>query len=210
MLLPVACSDTADENDADENDDGALPSTVVAAPETTTAPAEAPATAEPPDPRRTLTGEWTVGEAGTVAFDVSEGNLVLIDVNAVEGWESQVIEEDPGTIEVAFTQGPAEYEFEAERLGEVLEVGIGFALDPAEAGRFEVGDAGSVEFSVTGTSLELVEVTTASGWDHTETVESDEIEVAFQRDAEGWDFEVELDDGVLDLRTAYGITGPLP
>ncbi|WP_165403810.1 hypothetical protein [Egicoccus halophilus] len=38
----------------------------------------------------------------------------------------------------------------------------------------------------------------------------DEVEVDFARDGERWDFEVEIDDGRLELEIDYRVVGPLP
>lgn len=68
-------------------------------------------------------------------------------------------------------------------------------------GVWAIGPAGEVEFRVTGPdSLELINVQANDGWDITEQeVDSDSIEVDFRRGPVSFDFEVEMDDGVLEI-----------
>jgi hypothetical protein len=68
-------------------------------------------------------------------------------------------------------------------------------------GVWEIGPAGSVEFRVTGpNSLELVGVVVAEGWQIVEQeVESDKIDVDFRRGPVEFQFEVEIDDNLLEL-----------
>jgi hypothetical protein len=72
----------------------------------------------------------------------------------------------------------------------------------AEPGRWAVGDSGWVEFELTDDGLRLVEVTEADGWTaRVDEDDRDEIEVEFRRGDVDRDFEVELDDGVLEVDT---------
>jgi len=68
-------------------------------------------------------------------------------------------------------------------------------------GVWAIGPAGEVEFRVTATdSLELVDVRANDGWTITgQEVESDKIDVDFRSGPVTFDFEVEIDDGVLEL-----------
>ncbi len=55
--------------------------------------------------------------------------------------------------------------------------------------------------------------TVADGWRayvDVDVDDRDEVEVDFARDGERWDFEVEIDDGRLELEIDYRVVGPLP
>jgi hypothetical protein len=70
----------------------------------------------------------------------------------------------------------------------------------AEPGTWPVGDAGTVTFDVVEGALTLEGYQAADGWTATvDEEESDEIEVDFTRDAQRWEFEVEIDDGRLEV-----------
>lgn len=67
-------------------------------------------------------------------------------------------------------------------------------------GVWEIDDAGVVEFSVVDNGLELGEVVAYEDWEFRVTEEeSDEIEVEFRRAEHRYAFEVEYDDGVLQI-----------
>lgn len=70
----------------------------------------------------------------------------------------------------------------------------------ARSGTWPVGDAGTVTFEVEGDALVLVGYEPSDGWDaRVDEEDDDEIEVDFQRDDVRWEFEVELDDGQLEI-----------
>lgn len=78
-------------------------------------------------------------------------------------------------------------------------------------GTWPVGDAGEVEFTADGGQLTLVEVRPADGWTETDRdIESDEIEIDFQRGNVEWRIEVELKDGVLEIEIDQDIDGADP
>jgi methyl coenzyme M reductase subunit D len=54
-----------------------------------------------------------VGSAGTVTVQISDGQLILIDVTAAPGWGTEVDRADGERIEVEFESGGNEAEFEA-------------------------------------------------------------------------------------------------
>ena len=68
-------------------------------------------------------------------------------------------------------------------------------------GPWGVGVAGEVDFRVTGPdSLELVGVAVNEGWQVREQeVESDKIDIEYERGPVEYRFEVEIDDGLLEL-----------
>ncbi|MFA9429634.1 hypothetical protein [Egicoccus sp. AB-alg2] len=74
----------------------------------------------------------------------------------------------------------------------------------AVPGTWPVGDAGTVTWDVRDGALVLVDVSPSEGWDATVDEEGDdEVEVDFRRGDEGWDFEVEVDDGRLEIDVYY-------
>lgn len=56
---------------------------------------------------------YEISGVGTVTIAISSGDLVLVDVNA-PGWSIEVDKAESDKIEVEFTKGKAEAEFEAE------------------------------------------------------------------------------------------------
>ena len=71
------------------------------------------------------------------------------------------------------------------------ELGDG-AVAELRDGTWQVGNAGEVEFTLSGGKLALTEVRPADGWQHRVSDEkANEIEVHFTRDAMEWKFEVE-------------------
>jgi hypothetical protein len=83
----------------------------------------------------------------------------------------------------------------------------------AEPGPWQVGDAGTVTFSIVGGALVLVDVAPADGWEVTEQeADDDEIDVDLERDGETHVFQVELEDGgtVLTVDIAHDIDDAEP
>lgn len=154
-------------------------------------------------------GTWQVGEAGTVTFDLDEGGLSLVDVSAADGWSESIDENSGEEIEVDFERGDVDYTIEIEWDGGELEIEIDQDLDDAEAGRYELGQAGTVEIALEGASLSLVEVDAATGWNETDRdVESDDVDVELSASPEQWEFSADLDDGELDIELDYEVSGP--
>jgi hypothetical protein len=54
-----------------------------------------------------------VGSAGTVTVQIAASQLILIDVSAAPGWGSEVDRADGERVEVEFSNGGTEAEFEA-------------------------------------------------------------------------------------------------
>ncbi|MGF2949258.1 hypothetical protein [Microbacterium alcoholitolerans] len=78
--------------------------------------------------------------------------------------------------------------------------GSGVAVDEARDGTWQVGDAGEVDFTAQNGSLSLGEVRPADGWEQRIADEQpDEIEVHFTQGDQEWKFEVEADDGGLQI-----------
>ncbi|MFA9446161.1 hypothetical protein [Egicoccus sp. AB-alg6-2] len=80
-------------------------------------------------------------------------------------------------------------------------------ISRAVPGTWPVGDAGTVTWDVRDGALVLLDHTAAEGWETiVEEEDDDEIEVDFRRDGEAWDFEVELDDGRIEVDINYDRT----
>jgi hypothetical protein len=192
---------------------------------------EAPSTADPDEPdtadgagsgapstggdvvdgATAVPGTWQVGEAGTVTFDVADGALVLEDVSENDGWSVTDIDESPDEIEVDFRRGDVEIEIEIELEsgGTILEVEIDTDIEDAEAGTYDIGDAGSFSFDVVDGRLELVDLTVSDGWEVTEQeVGGDEIEIELRNGAMRWDADVDLN-GSIEIELDYEVSGRL-
>ncbi len=69
-------------------------------------------------------GRYQVGPAGEVEIGLEEGALTLVDAQANPGWRMEIDEEGGEEVEVEFSRGAIEWDFEAEVDGGVLEVEI--------------------------------------------------------------------------------------
>jgi hypothetical protein len=173
-------------------------------------PAGAPLTAAG-EPAEVRDGVWTVGDGGEVEFAFENGSLAFVDARPNEGWQVEIDEQDSDEIEVDFRQGGVEWTIEIETDGNNAEIEIDQTIEPAEAGTYEIADAGVVEFTSDGSALALVDARANEGWNVVVDEQTpEEIEVEFARDNVDWDFDAELDDGVLDIEIDQEITGPIP
>jgi hypothetical protein len=158
-------------------------------------------------------GTWPVGDAGTVTFSIVDGALVLEDVEAAEGWTSSIDERSPDEIEVDFVRGAVEWEIEIELEdgGATLEIEIDQDVEGADAGSYDLGDAGRFAFEVQDGRLVLTDLSVADGWTVTERDEGAVgIEVELRNGSRRFDVEVELeDDGSVELEIDYEVTGPV-
>ncbi len=92
-----------------------------------------------------------------------------------------------------------------------MEIELKQDIEPAQAGTYQLGDAGEVEFQFDGSALTLVDVRTQEGWNAVVDEEaSDEIEVDFMFGNVEWEFEAEVDDGELEVEIDQKISGPIP
>ncbi|MGE2726915.1 hypothetical protein [Mycolicibacterium pulveris] len=74
-------------------------------------------------------------------------------------------------------------------------------IEPAPDGRYQVFDAGSAVVTFADGRLTLESATPADGWTHrVDDQEPEEVEIAFRRDAEELDLELEVDDGRLEVK----------
>ena len=160
-----------------------------------------------------IPGTWPVGDAGTVAFSIVDGALVLDDVTANDGWVMAIDEQDPDEIEVDFSRGNVEWEIEIELEddGRTLEIEIDQDIEPADPGTYDIGDAGTFSFRVVDGGLVLGDLNVADGWTLTELDEEpDEIEFELTDGPRRFDVEVELeDDGTIELEIDYEVVGPV-
>lgn len=78
--------------------------------------------------------------------------------------------------------------------------GSGVAVDEVRDGKWQVGEAGELTFTLENGALTLGEVRAADGWEHRVTDEqADEIEVHFTGGVGEWKFEAELEKGNLQI-----------
>lgn len=165
------------------------------------------------DPRRdhpveARPGRWVIGAAGSVEFDLADSELVLLDVTESDGWTARVDEDSGEEIEVDFERDNVEIEVEIEWDDGTLEVDINTDIDAAEAGSYEIGQAGTVDFGVSGEGLALNDLSAADGWElRVDEESSDEIEFTLQSGAERWWVEIQLDDGEIELEIDYRVRG---
>ncbi|WP_166352936.1 hypothetical protein [Phytoactinopolyspora limicola] len=185
-----AADDTAGAADAERDDTGG---SAVIDPR-----ADYPVPAQP--------GRWAIGEAGFVEFDVRDRELVLVDVEAVDGWRSSVDEDSSDEIEVDFKQGNVDIDVEIELDDGRLEIDVDTDIDRADPGVYELGQAGSMEFTVDNGRLVLRDVVVADGWSlRMDEEDSDEIEFTLSSGNERWRVEIELDDGAVELEIDYRV-----
>jgi hypothetical protein len=60
------------------------------------------------------TGSYDIGDAGTFAIDVQEGELELTDLNVNDGWDVVEQDEEPDEIEIGLVNGPRQFDVEIE------------------------------------------------------------------------------------------------
>ncbi|HSK90902.1 MAG TPA: hypothetical protein VK875_06290 [Euzebyales bacterium] len=204
LTAPPSADPTADTAGADD----------AATPEDATAsdPADAAGQIAGPDTaelRVARAGRWPVGNAGSVAFDVVDGRLVLGDVQAAEGWDAVTEEDDGDEIEVDFRRDAVRWEFEVEIDDGRLEVEIRQDHTDGRDGTYPLLDAGTFTFSRNG-GLSLDAIDLADGWTVTEReVDRDEIEFEIREGDRRIDVEVEIDDGRIEVEIDYLVAGPL-
>jgi hypothetical protein len=170
--------------------------------------------------------KFAVKDAGEIEIRRDGDQFVLVEARPNAGWEIEVEDEDEddvdegpdeedddedegdgSAIEVTFTQGDRDVEFEA-----VLEDGrvvleIEETWHDAEPGTFTVGEAGTVEVRRDGDRLILVGVIANEGWDFEAEHEEDgddeaseeEIEVTFTSGDREVEFEATIEDGELEI-----------
>lgn len=157
-------------------------------------------------------GTWEVGDAGEVEFALADGSLSLIEVRPAEGWQDRVSDESSDEVEVYFAQGNIEWEFEVELGAGSMEISKELEIDQAESGTYDVGSAAEVEIEIDGTTVTLVDVRPAEGWEITKRDESsDEIELDFANDDGGTaEFEAEVEVDGIELEIEQKLTGPIP
>lgn len=201
---PIALEDGGDTTDGAATDDGAADG-VEPAPDQ---PEVESPLGEVVDASVAEPGTWQVGDAGTVTFSIVEGRLSLDEVVAAEGWQVTEQSADADEIEVDLERDGERYEFqvELEDDGSSLEVRIDHDIDTAEAGTFELGDAGSVTVAIDGDRLVLEDLTVTDGWEvDTDSRDDDEIEIDLERGDQRWDLEIELDGGRLQVERDYRV-----
>lgn len=153
-------------------------------------------------------GRWAIADAGFVEFGVADGGLELVDVTESEGWSARVDEDSSDEIEVDFTRDATDIQVEIERDDSALEIDIDTDIEPADTGRYELGQAGSMEFDVRDGGLVLNDVTANDGWDlRMDEETTDEVEFILTGGDERWRVEIELDDGEVELELDYRVRG---
>lgn len=157
-------------------------------------------------------GTWPVGEAGEVEFTVVDADrLELVEARVADGWTETDRETEEDEIEVDFRRDNVEWKIQVEIDDGVLEIEIDQDIDGADPGTYTVGLAGTVEFSHENGRLTLIEAAPNGGWTHAvEEEDDDDIEVKFRRDNVMWDFQVDLDDGQIDVDIDFEIEGQFP
>jgi hypothetical protein len=212
-LLLVACGDDAGSSDPIALEDGTGGTPAGDGDEVEPAPDQPEVTGplgEVVDASVAEPGTWQVGDAGTVTFSLADGRLSLDDVSPADGWQATEQEADGDEIDVTLERGDERYGFqvELESRGTVLEVRVDHEIDGADAGRFELGDAGSVTVSIDGDRLVLDDLTVADGWEVlSESLDDDELEIDLARGDQRWHLELELDDGRLEVERDYEVSG---
>jgi hypothetical protein len=66
------------------------------------------------DIERAEPGSYDLGDAGTFAFSVFDGRLILDDLNVADGWTLTELDEEADEIEFELVNGPREFDVEIE------------------------------------------------------------------------------------------------
>lgn len=153
-------------------------------------------------------GRRAGGDAGFVEFDLTDAGLTLVEVTEADGWTSRIDDDSSDEIEVEFRRDNLTREIEIEWNGSRLEIDINTDIDGAEPGVYDMGNAGSFEFTQDSSGLTLADVVVADGWDLSMDDEAaDEIEFTLTNGDERWWVEIELDDGRVELEIDYRVAG---
>jgi virulence-associated protein VagC len=170
---------------------------------------------------------FPVRDAGEVEIERDGDRLILIGARPNPGWELEAEDEeddededdeeeeedeeleegdeDDEEIEVTFVQGDREVEFEAEIDDGRLAIEIEETWHGVEAGSYTVADAGEVEIRRDGDRLIMVGVIANEGWDFEvehedgEDDSGDTVEVSFVSGDREAEFEAKIEDGVLEV-----------
>ncbi len=156
-------------------------------------------------------GSWRLGNAGTVDFTATGGQLELVSATARPGWGKRIADDRADEIEVHFTRRSTDWKFEAELDDGRLEITREQEDRQAQPGTFAVGDAARATIALQGSRLVLRNVASRQGWTETKRdIESDELELDFRRGRETAELEAELRGGNLRVEITLKVTGPIP
>ncbi len=156
-------------------------------------------------------GRWPLGEAGAVDFAVREHGLELVAVEPNPGWRQKVKRRDPHRLKVELDDGTEEWELDARYQNGVLTVEVEHEIEPATAGRYQVGDAGEVEIAFTDGRIELLDSAANEGWLlRVDKQKPKDVEVEFHQGAVKWEFEAEVDGRELEVEIEGRVRGPFP
>jgi hypothetical protein len=162
-------------------------------------------------PHRTLTALLAVTALLAACGNGNDDQLAGVDLGAADATD-----EDGATGDVAATDDRTTDDTStdaadaAEAAGDTA-AGEVVDLTTAVPGTWPVGDAGTVTFSLAGGRLVLEDVSTADGWtSRIDEEDDDELEVDFERDGVSWEFEVEVDDGRLEVELRQDLRDAQP
>jgi hypothetical protein len=148
-------------------------------------------------------GNGNDGQLAGVDLDAATDEAGATDTTATDE-AGRAEDTDADDADDAAGDGTADTGDDADATGDAA-TGQVVDLTTAVPGSWPVGDAGIVTFSLDGDRLVLDDVTTADGWtSRVEEEDADAIQVDFDRDGISWEFEVEVDDGRLEVEAPPG------
>ena len=171
---------------------------------------------------------YQVGVAGTVTISSSGSTLAIVSVDPTAGWSEEIEVGSGGEVEADFRDGTRRIQFNAELEDGQIKVRVREGADDngsgstvttvatdspapasstlsaaigAETTMYQVGVAGTVTISSSGSTLAIVSVDPAAGWsEEIEVGSGGEVEADF-RDGNGRvQFNAELEDGQIEVR----------
>lgn len=157
-------------------------------------------------------GTWDVGDAGSVEFLVSHGQLQLLAENPAPGWQLDPPINQPTEIEVRFSRAPGtSWTFLAQLSGSTLQITKEKSVTNAPDGTYPVGSAGAVAITTSGSRLGLGAVHPEAGWTvDQKQVAPSSILVAFRQGARLADCSATLSGTQATVTTSEGLSGPVP
>lgn len=78
----------------------------------------------------------------------TNAGLALVEVTEADGWTSRIDDDSSEEIEVEFRRDNVTRDIEIEWNGSRLEIDIDTGIDGAESGVYDIGNAGSFEFTL--------------------------------------------------------------
>lgn len=157
------------------------------------------------------TGTWQVGEAGTVAFGVTDGRLELEDYTPAAGWTAVVDEVHDDEIEIDFTRDDVRWEFEAEIDGARLEIELSWQDRDTPDGAVVLPDAGTATIAADGDTVRVTALDLTEGWSVVGRADDPRlVEITLANGARTLTIDVERRNRRTEVEVEYRVVGERP